>query len=60
MVKIAYMVIDSSVWLEIFLDGSLTDKCGAYLNNKNLMVSASVIFEVCRKVKSKMFLKKFP
>lgn len=47
------MIIDSSVWLEIFLDGPLADKCSSHISAKEARVPTSVIYEVYRKIKSK-------
>lgn len=48
------MVIDSSIWLEVFLDGALAEKCSSYLTSKSSIVPTSVIYEVYRKLKSEV------
>lgn len=48
------MIVDSSVWLEVFLDGPLHEKCNQILNKKNIFVPTSVICEVYRKLKHKI------
>ncbi|MCB0361776.1 MAG: type II toxin-antitoxin system VapC family toxin [Bdellovibrionales bacterium] len=45
-------VIDSSCWIEIFANGSLTRKCQKEVNSsKAIVVPSLVIYEVYRKVK---------
>ncbi len=45
------MVVDSSVWIEILTGGRLASKCESYIHGKKILVPATVIFEVYRKVK---------
>ncbi len=48
------MVVDSSVWLEIFSDGPLSSKCQKNLVRRTLQVPSLVIYEVYKKIKQKV------
>ena len=48
-------VVDSSVWIELLGKGKLAKKCAAALRpHKVAGVPALVVYEVCRKVQSKL------
>lgn len=48
------MVIDSSVWLEIFLEGSKQEECEKLLKKDPIYVPSLVVFELYKKIKSKV------
>jgi len=48
------MVIDSSVWLEIFLAGAKQNKCEELLKREPIYVPSLVIFELYKKIKMKV------
>ncbi len=48
------MIVDSSVWLEVFLGGPLQEKCSQILNKKDISLPTSVVYEVYRKLKHKV------
>ncbi len=48
------MVVDSSIWLEIFLDGPLASKCQKHMGKHQLQIPTSVVYEVYRKLKQKL------
>jgi predicted nucleic acid-binding protein len=48
-------VVDSSVWIELLGKGKLAKKCAAALQPRKVVgVPALVVYEVCRKVQSKI------
>jgi predicted nucleic acid-binding protein len=48
------MVVDSSVWIEILQHGSLHDKCLKAIHRQTVRVPTVILFEVYRKLKSKV------
>ena len=48
------MVIDSSVFFEIFSDGPLRAACEQQMRDKSLCVPTMVLFEIYRKIKVKV------
>jgi toxin FitB len=48
------LIVDSSVWLEIFTKGDRAAECLLKLRGKEIMVPTIVLFEVYRKVKQKI------
>jgi predicted nucleic acid-binding protein len=48
------MVVDSSVWLEIFRSGPLQPECERLLQKGTVKVPSIVLFEVYRKIKKKL------
>ena len=48
------MVVDSSVFLEIFSDGKLRAKCERLLGQRSLSIPSLVLFEVYRKLRSRL------
>lgn len=48
------LVVDSSVWIEIAFSGSLTDVCEKAMERAEIFVPTLVVFEVYRKMKSKI------
>lgn len=48
------MIIDSSVWIEIFSKGDRCAECLLKMRGKEIFVPAIVIFEVYRKIKQKI------
>ena len=47
------MVIDSSIWLEIFLDGPLGEKCEREISKGSIFVPSLVHFEVYKCLRKK-------
>ena len=47
------MIVDSCVWIEIFLDGSLASRCEEQLVEKDVLVPSLVLYEVYKKLKVK-------
>lgn len=48
------MIIDSSVWLEIFSKGPLSMKCEKFLKSQIPRIPTLVLFEVYKKIKQKV------
>ena len=48
------MVVDTSIWLEIFFDGALKKSCEDILNGKDIIIPSVVIFELYRKIKKQI------
>lgn len=48
------MVVDSSVFFEIFSSGPCRAKCEKHLHGVEIFVPALVLFEIYRKIKSKV------
>lgn len=48
------MVVDSSIFFEIFSQGPCKDKCEKALKGKKIFVPTVVLFEIYRKIKSKI------
>lgn len=46
------MIIDSSVWIEVFRSGPLASTCEPYLQKNKIKVPTVVIFEVYKKIKT--------
>ena len=48
------MVVDSSVWLEIYYKTPLSSKCEKALSKAEILVPSLVLFEVYKKLKTKV------
>jgi predicted nucleic acid-binding protein len=48
------MIVDSSVWIEIFREGPLSKKCEKAIKGQKVRVPSLVIFEVYKKIKTRI------
>lgn len=48
------MVVDSSVWLEIFLEGEKYKECEKLIKKETLYVPSLILFELYKKIKTKV------